>query len=252
MKILIIEDELLAKEELCRLLKAAGADFEVVDWLETVEEAVEWLIDPAEVDLIFMDVQLADGKSFEIYQQTEVPFPIIFTTAYDEYAIEAFKVNSVDYLLKPIGVKYLKAALDKFHKVHKEGAGSPVISTNQLQDLLVGGGYKKRFVATLGDKILQIPIEDIAYFFADGDTVFVITEQGKKYIINFTLEQLTQVLNPSLFFRVTRKYIAKISAIKEIHKYFNSRLLLQLQPATQDEVLVSRAKVSEFLKWVDG
>ena len=252
MKILIIEDELLAKEELCRLLEAAEADFEVVDWLETVEDAVEWLEDPADVDLIFMDVQLADGKSFEIFQRVEVPVPIIFTTAYDDYAIEAFKVNSVDYLLKPIGVEYLKAALEKFQKVHKENTGSPMITKDELQSLLVGGGYKKRFVATLGDKILQIPVEDIAYFFADGDTVFVMTEQGKKYIINFTLEQLTQVLNPMLFFRITRKYIAKISAIKEINKYFNSRLLLTLQPPTSDEVLVSRAKVSEFLKWVDG
>lgn len=252
MKILIIEDELHAKEELCRLLHKAEAEYEVVDWIETVEEAVEWLQDPATVDLIFMDVQLADGKSFEIFEQVEVPFPIIFTTAYDNYAIEAFKVNSVDYLLKPIGVPYLKAALEKFQKVHQEKEGSPMISKDELSQLLSGGAYKKRFVVTIGDRILQIPTEEIAYFYADGDTVFLMTENGKKYVINSTLEQLTQVLDPVQFFRITRKYIAKITAIKEINKYFHSRLLLSLHPSTSDEVLVSRAKVSDFLQWMDG
>lgn len=252
MKILIIEDELHAKDELCRLLNKAGAEYEVIDWIETVEEAVEWLQDPPKVDLIFMDVQLADGKSFEIFEQVEVPFPIIFTTAYDGYAIEAFKVNSVDYLLKPIGVSYLKAALKKFQIIHQEKEGSPMITKEQLSNLLSGGAYKKRFVVTIGDKILQIPTSDIAYFYAEGDTVFLITEKGKKYIVNHTLEQLNQLLDPVQFFRITRKYIAKISAIKEINKYFHSRLLLTLDPPTSDEVLVSRAKVSDFLKWMDG
>jgi DNA-binding LytR/AlgR family response regulator len=199
-----------------------------------------------------MDVQLADGKSFEIFRQAEVPFPIIFTTAYDQYAIEAFKVNSVDYLLKPIGVPYLKAALEKFQKIHQEGRRSPQITQEQLAQLLGGGQYKKRFVATLGDRIVQLPVADIAYFYADDDTVFLVTDQGKRYVINFKLEQLAQVLDPAQFFRINRKYVACIRSIKEINKYFNGRLLLSLSPPTPDEVLVSRAKVQEFLSWIDG
>ena len=260
MKVLVIEDELPAQNELERLLRDCSKELneyiEIIDFIDTVEEAVELLQTGTDADLIFMDVQLADGKSFEIFNEVEVEIPVIFTTAYDNYAIQAFKVNSVDYLLKPIGVDYLLAALGKFKKVHAEKNAPVSISASQISQLLQLGKeqsvtYKKRFVATLGEKIIQIPVEEIAYFFADDNTVFLVTGQGKKYVINYKLDQLEHIVDPALFFRVTRKYIAHISAISEIHKYFNSRLLLRLAPHTADEVVVSRAKVADFMEWMD-
>ena len=259
MKVLIIEDELPAQKELERLLKRSaemmGEHVEILDFLETIEESVEWISKNNEADLIFMDIQLADGKSFEIFSEVDVKVPVIFTTAYDEYAIRAFKVNSVDYLLKPIYIEYLIAALDKFKKIHSENTEKTLSGDkiNQLLEISKASQqeYKKRFVATIGDKIVQVSVDDIAYFYADDNVVFLVTDQNKKYIINYKLEQLEQLLEPSLFFRITRKYLAKISAIREINKYFNSRLLLNLQPPTADEVVVSRAKVSEFISWMD-
>lgn len=259
MRVLIIEDEIPAQNELERLLNACvkdlGESIQIVDYIDTVEDAVDWLRSGNPVDLIFMDIQLADGKSFEIFNQVSVDAPVIFTTAFDNYAIQAFKVNSIDYLLKPIGIDYLLAALDKFRKIHSQKSPKPLLSEDQISHLLNVGkpqDYKKRFVATLGERIMQIPVDDIAYFYADDNTVFMVTNQKRKYVINYKLDQLTQLLDPALFFRATRKYIAKIDSIREINKYFNSRLLLALEPPTADEVVVSRAKVAEFMAWMDG
>ncbi|MGB0524768.1 MAG: LytR/AlgR family response regulator transcription factor, partial [Flammeovirgaceae bacterium] len=248
-----------AQNELERLLNECSPIIDefiqVVDYIDTVEDAVDWLRSGNPVDLIFMDIQLADGKSFEIFNQVSVEVPVIFTTAFDDYAIQAFKVNSIDYLLKPIGIDYLLAALDKFRKLHSQKEAKPVLSEDQIKQLLTVGKpqeYKKRFVATLGERIMQVPVEDIAYFYADDNTVFMVTKQTRKFVINYKLDQLSQVLDPVLFFRITRKYIANINSIKEINKYFNSRLLLNLEPPTSDEVIVSRAKVAEFMAWMDG
>jgi DNA-binding LytR/AlgR family response regulator len=242
MKIAIIEDEHFAQEELIRLLQKTGEDIEIVSRIESVEDAVAFLKEDPIIDLLFMDIQLADGPSFDIFDQVEVDTPVIFTTAYESYALKAFKVNSIAYLLKPIALQELKDAIEKFKHFHP--------STERPLEP-PPGGYKKRFMATLGDRIIHIPVEDVAYFYADDDTVFVMTAQQKKYILNYTLEQLVPLLEPASFFRLNRKYIANISAIKEINKYFSGRLLLTLTPPTPDEVLVSRARAGEFLKWVD-
>lgn len=259
MRVLIIEDEMPAQNELERLLLACVDELDepiqIVGFIDTVEDAVDWLSSGNPVDLIFMDIQLADGKSFEIFNQVSIEAPVIFTTAFDGYAIQAFKVNSIDYLLKPIGLDYLLAALDKYQKIHSQHKGKSMLSEDQVRQLLTVGqsqGYKKRFVATLGERIMQVPIDDISYFYADDNTVFMVTSQKKKFVINYKLDQLSQLLDPALFFRVTRRYLAKIDAIKEINKYFNSRLLLSLDPPTADEVVVSRAKVAEFMAWMDG
>lgn len=259
MRVLIIEDELPAQHELERLLQACAPKIDeyiqILEYIDTVEDAVDWLRSGNPVDLIFMDIQLADGKSFEIFSQISVEAPVIFTTAFDDYAIQAFKVNSIDYLLKPIGIDYLLAALDKYRKLHSNSTAKRTLSDDQISQLLHVGKpqeYKKRFVATLGERIMQVPIDDIAYFYADDNTVFMVTNQKRKFVINYKLDQLSQLLDPALFFRITRKYIAKIDAIREINKYFNSRLLVTLSPPTADEVIISRAKATEFINWMDG
>ncbi|MEH0155280.1 LytTR family DNA-binding domain-containing protein [Limibacter armeniacum] len=256
MNVLIIEDEPLAQEEMARLLKRCNESLEIIDYLDSVEEAVEWFLSNDKPDLVFMDIQLSDGLSFEIFSQVNVDCPVIFTTAYDEYAIRAFKVNSVDYLLKPIEEEALKSALKKHEQLLEVYGSQSGLTVGQLSEIINiprQGSYKERFVVTLGDRINFVETERIAYFFADNNTVYLIMDEGKKFVLNYKLEQLEKMLNPKFFFRLNRTYICNIKAIKEVHKYFNSRLLVMLNPDVKDhEVLVSRARVPEFLKWLEG
>jgi DNA-binding LytR/AlgR family response regulator len=258
MKVLIIEDEPFAQDELKRLLALCDKNIQVWECIDSVEDSIIWLEEPNEPDLIFMDIQLSDGLSFDIFKHTEVKAPVIFTTAYDEYAIQAFKVNSIDYLLKPVEEEALKAALKKYSIIKQKyaiSAPAPTyFSADQIEQLikLNKKEYKSRFVTQIGDRIKHIEVEAVAYFYADDDTVYIVTGDKKKYIINYTLDQLDRVLDPKYFFRINRKYIARISAIGDVHKYFNSRLKVTLQPAVDDEILISRVKVPEFLNWMDG
>lgn len=259
MKVLIIEDETFAQLELKRLLAKCRPDVEVIDCIDSIEEAIERI--PQELpDLIFMDIQLSDGLSFEIFGKINLSVPVIFTTAYDEYAIRAFKVNSIDYLLKPVEEDLLSNALQKYDNLRQQFGNEDTfveapkiqLQAHQIEQLLNlhRNQYKTRFMVTLGDKIRHVATDQIAYFFADDDAVFLLTCDKKKYIINYTLDQLETMLDPQHFFRINRTYIVAIKSIGDVHKHFNSRLKLTLIPPVEQETLVSRARVQQFMQWL--
>lgn len=255
MNVLIIEDEPFAQQELIRLLNGLDTSIQVQKCLDSVDESISYLeTNQQDLDLIFMDIQLSDGLSFEIFNRVELIPPVIFTTAYDEYAIKAFKVNSIDYLLKPIDEDDLKQALEKFKKWKlRTESQETFFSSSQLQQVLglYKPAYKSRLVVKMGDRIKHVEASEIAYFYSEDKVSFIITTSGERYIVNYSLEQLEGMMNPADFYRINRKYIAHIKAIKSIDKYFNSRLKIGLQPHIDDEVLISRTKVSDFLNWLE-
>jgi DNA-binding LytR/AlgR family response regulator len=254
MKVLIIEDEPFAQNELKRLLDKADKTIEVLDCIDSVEDSLEWLAGNPSPDLIFMDIQLSDGLSFDIFKQTEVKAPVIFTTAYDEYAIQAFKVNSIDYLLKPVKQTDLENAIKKFQYLYeKSDEQQASISIQQIEQLISAGmpKFKSRFIAKVGEQLKHIEVTEIAYIKAEDNEVVLVTKNNNRYIIDYTLDQLGGLMNPNQFFRINRSYMATIGSIGKISKYFNSRLHIELLPKTKDTVLISRVRVPDFLKWMD-
>ncbi|MCD4695595.1 MAG: LytTR family DNA-binding domain-containing protein [Bacteroidales bacterium] len=254
MNVLIIEDEPFAQQELIRLIKEVDTSLHIERCIDSIEESVLYLSSKPEIDLIFMDIQLSDGLSFEIFNKTEVIPPVIFTTAYDEYAIKAFKVNSIDYLLKPVDEIELEQSLEKFKRWQTASVKNEVFfSKKQLEEVLglYRPSYKNRLVVRLGDKIQHVETKDIACFYSEDKVSFLITAQGKRYIINYSLEQIEGFIDPAIFYRLNRQYIANIKAIASIDKYFNSRLKIGLNPEVEDDILVSRTKVSDFLNWLE-
>jgi DNA-binding LytR/AlgR family response regulator len=250
--VLIIEDEPFAQQELKRLLKTLDPEIHVLKCIDSVEDSVAFLESGQELDLIFMDIQLSDGISFEIFNRTEVKPPVIFTTAYDEYAIKAFQVNSIDYLLKPIEEEDLERALQKFRKLTAK-PGDTFFTDQQLEKVLslYRPSYKTRLVVKMGDRIKHVESKEIAYFYSEDKVTFIITTAGDRFMLNYSLEQLENMMNPDEFYRLNRKYIARIDAIATIDKYFNSRLKIGLKPEVEDDVLISRTKVSDFLNWLE-
>ena len=252
MKVVIIEDEPFARLELKRILKNINTNITVVKEIDSVQDAVEWLSDNQNFDLIFLDIQLADGLSFEIFDHVKITIPVIFTTAYDEYAIKAFQLNSIDYLLKPIEEKALINAFSKLENL-KNVLTNQAIDTHKLKELFQPNKtYKTRFLTKIGDQYKFIPVADVAYFYADRNTIYLVNHQNQKSIVDFRLDELESQLDPKNFFRATRSHIISIQSIKKVHKHFNSRLLVELNPKTEEEVLVSRVKVDEFLSWIDS
>ena len=254
MKVLIIEDEPFAQNELKRLLDKADKTIQVLDCIDSVEDSVEWLAGNQAPDLIFMDIQLSDGLSFDIFKQTEVKAPVIFTTAYDEYAIQAFKVNSIDYLLKPVKQTDLENAIKKFKYLHEKSGEQPASISIQQIELLLSAGmpkFKSRFIAKVGEQLKHIEVSEIAYIKAEDNEVVLVTKNNNRYIIDYTLDQLGGLMDPNQFFRINRSYMATIGSIGKISKYFNSRLHIELLPKTEDTVLISRVRVPDFLKWMD-
>jgi len=257
MKILIIEDEPFAQQELTRLLNSLQIKFDILGMIDTVEDAVDWLRNNPTPELIFLDIQLADGLSFDIFRQVEVQCPVIFTTAYDEYAIRAFQLNSIDYLLKPIKLGDLMKAFNKLDSMKSQMLSgekdSLSISRKQLENLLNLGKkeYKSRFLVKIGDQLKYIPVQEVAYFYAEENVVFVITRKNDRYIIDYSIEDVANLVDPKDFFRLNRAFVTNIDAIDKVYKYLNSRLKIELKPTTDKEILVSRAKVSEFLEWMD-
>lgn len=251
MHILIIEDESPAANRLNKLLQECLGSFELLGTLDSVESAVRWLRQSENPDLIFMDVQLADGLSFEIFEQIDIQTPIIFTTAYDEYTLKAFKVNSIDYLLKPIDKQELMQSLRKFEQIQEQFKPK-----NQINDLLKSlqihkKEYKSRFLVKMGDRLVSIPEDRIAYFYAEQKIVLLITQDQKKYVVDYSLDDLENILNPDYFFRLNRQYIARIQAIKSIHNYFKSKIKVFLEPENLHEIIVSRERSPYFKKWLD-
>ncbi|MFH1121156.1 MAG: LytTR family DNA-binding domain-containing protein [Bacteroidota bacterium] len=255
MKILIIEDEPFAQQELKRLIAATRNDVTVLACIDSVEDSIVWLRSNPLPDLIFLDIQLSDGLSFEIFRQEKILCPVIFTTAFDEYAIQAFKVNSIDYLLKPVKQSELSSALSKFENVKAsyQTENRPSFDIDILEQLLnpAKKDYKVRFIARLGDQIKHIAIEDTAWFYAEDNVVFLTTKSNSRFIIDYTLDQVSLQLDPLHFFRINRSYVAAIQSIGKVNRYFNGRLLIELNPAASGQVFVSRAKAQEFIDWLD-
>lgn len=248
--VVIIEDEKFAAEKLERQLGNVAPDFKVVAMLESVKQSVQWLQEN-KADLVFMDIHLADGLCFRIFDEVEIKTPIIFTTAYDQYAIQAFKVNSVDYLLKPVNKYDLAQSLDKFKEVH---AQSESVDYSGLMEALGSAQekkYQKRFMVAKGDQIKTILIEDVAYFFAEGKYAFLVDATGERYLIDFSLENLMKKLDPESFFRVNRQVIVKLDSIKEMHTWFKRRIKLELNPAFEKETIVASERVKDFKEWLN-
>lgn len=250
MKILIIEDERPAANRLRQLVMDLIPGAEIFGHLDSITSAVKWLETNVFPDLIFCDIQLADGQSFEIFERVKVSSPIIFTTAFDQYAIKAFKLNSVDYLLKPIDPKELAQAIQKFQSQQVK----PSFDLNQIRDLLSpqSSNHKSRFLVKFGEKIQSVETVDISIFFSEEKVTFLQTKENRRYILDYTLDQLEGMLDPKKFFRLNRKYIASFSAIAEIHTYSNSRLKIKLANCDDNDILVSREKVGDFKDWLDG
>ena len=252
--VLIVEDELHAQKELTRLINNVCDDMEIIEYIDSVEDAVLWLESNKEPDLMFFDIQLADGISFEIFTKTNINAPVIFTTAYDEFAIKAFKVNSIDYLLKPVKQDELESAISKFRKqLEDNNSDSGTFDITKLEELLSLNKpkFKSRFLSRIGDQILHIGINEISYFISEDNTSFIVTKGNKRYIIDYSLDNITAMVNPERFFRINRSTLATAESIKKINKYFNSRLHIELEPKTTNKQLISRVKVSDFLSWID-
>jgi DNA-binding LytR/AlgR family response regulator len=254
MKVIIIEDEVPAAEKLERYLHKYDAGIAVVGTFNSVKASTAWLqAHQDETDLIFMDIQLIDGISFQIFQQVQVRKPVIFTTAFNEFALDAFKVNSIDYLLKPLTFTDLAAALKKLESLREQlQSGSQRERIERAFTNVRPKEYKSRFMVKLGEHIRSITTDQIALFFADGRDVYLITNQTRKFIIDYTLEALEEILDPRTFFRINRTFILPINAIKDVLVYSNSRLKITINTEFDREIIVSREKVSDFKAWFDG
>ncbi|HMU71217.1 MAG TPA: LytTR family DNA-binding domain-containing protein [Ferruginibacter sp.] len=255
MKILIIEDEELAVKKLHKMLIGIDDSIEVIANLDSIESSVEWLENNETPDLIMMDIELLDGQSFEIFNRVKVKSPVIFTTSYDEYALKAFKVNSVDYLLKPIQREDLAAALNKYRQMFAAPAASqPSINMDmlvkELQQKLQPREYRKRFLVKNVQKLVSVETDDIAYFYSDGRLNFFKTTDNKKYVVDYTMDELDGMLDPDKYFRISRSFFVSIDSVDQINDYFGNRLILTLKPAVDKEALVSREKVTDFKKWL--
>ncbi len=249
MKILIIEDEKPAASRLEKLLKPHFPEAKFPENLDTVSKSVRWFAENAAPDLIFCDIQLADGISFEIFEKVKVASPVIFTTAFDQYAIRAFQVNAIDYLLKPIDPADLARAVDKF----KSSQVRPLLDLELLKGLLQPEkkSFKNRFLVRFGEKIQSVSTEDIAFFFSEERVTFLQTFSGKKFVLDSTLEQVESQVDPAVFFRLNRKYLCRVDAVDEVLTYSNSRLKVKLKNCPDRDILISREKVGEFKDWLD-
>ncbi len=251
MKAVIVEDEGIASRRLAQLIGELAPEIEIVGQLTSVESGLRWFGEHPLPELIFLDIQLNDGYGFDILDQLEVHPPVIFTTAYNEYAIRGFKYNGLDYLLKPIDKNDLKGALDKYRKSNNRAP--EIWEGDRLEEIrkLFNKEYKHRFMVKVGNQFKSFNVEDIAYFKSDGGLIFLYAHSGKSFPVEYTVDQLEDILDPVQFFRINRKFMVSVRAVEEIHTYFNSRLLLRLIPRGEEQVIVSRERTSNFKRWLD-
>lgn len=256
MKILIVEDEELAADRLVQLIGEIEPDAKIFGPLDTISSTVAHLKTNPDYDLIFLDIQLADGKSFTIFDECKVLTPVIFTTAYDEYALQAFELNSIDYLLKPINRDKLKLSVEKFRKLKEYyGESNP---NDQLYEMIRElrlprlSAYKERFLISKGDAMIPVRVNEIACFYAEDKEVFLLTHDNKRHIIPNSIEDLSLKLDPKLFFRVNRQFILSAESIRKVHNYFNFKLKVEMVPDPKIEIVVSRARVQAFKAWMNG
>ena len=255
-KVLIVEDEIPAQINLKKLIEKCCDQSRIVMTLNSVRSTIKWLQEnPEGADVIFLDVELSDGICFEIFEEVEVSAQVIITTAYDNYAINAFKVNTIDYLLKPIIESDIRRAWERC-KERLEQRTTPNIET--LLDIVSKANtpkdkmYKRRFTVKMGEKIIIIPVEDIAYFFSEDKSTYAVNRNGTRRLLDYSLDTMQEMLDPSLFFRVSRSCIVSINSIENISKHLGTRLKIQLTPHSDDEIVVSRSRTSDFLEWLDS
>ncbi len=251
MKVLIVEDENLAAQRLEKMIHHFDASIQVIDVLESVEESVEWFKNNPEPELIFLDIHLEDDLSFAIFENVSIKAPVIFTTAFDEYAIKAFKLRSIDYLLKPVVQEELNKAIQKY-KEWNANAHAPV-DMRSLYELVSKRDpvYKERFLITVGQKIKTVGIDAVNYFYSDEGMTFMVLQNKTEYPIDYSLDALVNELNPKDFFRINRKFIVRLSALANVHVYPKSRLKVVLTPPYTEDVFVSLEKVTAFKKWLN-
>ncbi|KAA0991945.1 LytR/AlgR family response regulator transcription factor [Dyadobacter aurulentus] len=255
MKILIIEDEYPAAERLEKLIRKLDPKIEVAAVLDSVESALKWFEKGEAVDLIFSDIQLSDGLSFQIFEEYPAHSPIVFTTSYDEYAIKAFRVKSIDYLLKPIKAPELAEAIRKYEVIREDF--SPRAYARKVETLLDSldisrKPYKTRFLVKNGEQLIPINQELVAYFYTANEMSCLVGGDGRQYLVDYKLEELEALVDPLNFFRLNRQFIARIDAIHKIHTYFNGKLKIELRPQTPQEVIVSREKAPAFKAWLES
>jgi two-component system LytT family response regulator len=248
MKALVIEDEILASKHLLQVLEEVG-DISVMAVLESITETIEWFRKNQQPDIVFMDIHLADGSAFEIFKHADITCPIVFTTAYDEYALKAFKVNSIDYLLKPIEAVDVKAALKKLKGLSGSHSMKTAIN-NLLTSYNKTSKYRKHFlISSKGDKLIPVQTSELACFNINTGIVKAFSSDGKTYKFDYTLDELEEMLDPELFFRANRQYIISRTAIRDIDLWFNSRLSVNLKIGVPEKILISKARIAEFKKW---
>lgn len=252
MRVAIIEDETLAARYLTRMLNETDEAIDVVAVLDSTEAAVSFLESKPPVDLIFMDIELGDGQSFDIYERVQTDIPVIFITAYEEHALKAFKLNSIDYLLKPVDKQELMNALEKYRKVHLP---STKVTGNVLEILKKiqakhADTYRKRYLAKSGTRLISVDINEIAYFYIKDRMQFIKTKTDKDYIIDWRMDEIEPDIDPQQFFRVNRQFIIGYDTIKKVHTWFNGKLKVEVAPAAHEEIVIGRLRAGEFKKWL--
>jgi DNA-binding LytR/AlgR family response regulator len=252
MKVLIIEDEQQAAQRLEKLVRELMPDCTILAKIDTVKRAVQWFKGNPAPDLVLMDIQLADGLSFQIFEQTPVTVPVIFTTAYDEYALRAFKVNSIDYILKPVDKGELQTSLDKLRRLGGKKAETEQTLHNIGEAVrMLMKKYKTRFMIRVGEHLKTVEVERVWFFFSQDKATFCVTDENRNHILDYTLDQLEEMVDPEVFFRINRKYLVRAGAIQDIIHYTNSRLRLVLKGSSDQDVIVARERVQQFKEWLD-
>ncbi len=252
MKLLIIEDEYHAVKYLSGLIKDVIPNAQILDAIDSVSEAVDWFKENPAPQLIFMDIQLADGLSFNIFKKVNVPAPVIFTTAFDQYTLQAFKTNSVDYLLKPVDSEELKRAVDKYHSIYDQQNTFNSESLKEvLENLQQKKQFRQRFLIKQGKDFFYVPVHEVAYLYSEAGLTFLMDKFNKRHILDSTLDAIESELDSNDFFRISRKQIVHINCINKIQAYFNHRLKLQTYPESKVDAVVSRERVKEFKQWLD-
>lgn len=252
MNVVIVEDEHLAASKLEKMILKYDPDIVIKEKLESVETSLTWLRNNESPDLIFLDIQLTDGTSFDIIKQVELNCPVIFTTAYDQYALDAFKLQSIDYLIKPISQENFENSMEKLKKM-KDNFSSESIDYSQLLKAVksISKDYKSRFLVKSGCVMKSINVVDVAYFYSDDKLVFMKTRDNHRFIISETLDELERVVNPSYFFRINRQYILNIEVIQKVHPHFNGRLKIDFLHSPDDAIYISSRRATPFKEWMD-
>ncbi|MDA3927873.1 MAG: LytTR family DNA-binding domain-containing protein [Prolixibacteraceae bacterium] len=253
LKILIVEDEPLAAAQLSAMITTIHANVEILSVCDSIESTVDWIKNNSTPDLAFFDIQLGDGLCFDIFRKVKFETPVIFTTAFDQYTLQAFKVNSIDYLLKPLDKEELRFAIEKFK--NKNSSQSNLLTSEKLESLLQAvekTTYKERFLVKIGNHLKTINTSDVHYFYSFQKGTFIKSAENKNYLIDQTLEIVEQLIDPNKFFRINRKYIVSLNCIINVSIYSNSRLKIKVKNAEEDDFFVSREKVKLFKNWLEG